>query len=42
MSISEEDIKKDFQRFIYHEAMRANCTQDEILNIIENGKTDNP
>lgn len=40
MSISEEDIKKDFQRFIYHEAMRANTNQDKILEIIY-GKTNN-
>lgn len=40
MSISEEEIKKDFQRFIYHEAMRANTNQDKILEIIY-GKTDN-
>lgn len=34
MSISEEEIKKDFQRFIRHEAMRANTTQDVIIGIL--------
>ena len=38
MTISEDEIKKDYLRFIRHEAMRANTTQDEILNIISNGK----
>ena len=34
MTISEKDIKEDFARFIRHEAMRANCSQDEIKRII--------
>lgn len=38
MTLSEKEIFEDFQRFIRHEAMRANITQDEILNIINNGK----
>lgn len=38
MTITEEEIKEDFARFIRHEAMRANCTQDEIISII-NGET---
>lgn len=38
MTLSEKEIFGDFQRFIRHEAMRANTTQDEILNIINNGK----
>ena len=38
MTLSEKEIFEDFQRFIRHEAMRANTTQDEILNIINNGK----
>lgn len=38
MTITEEEVKEDFARFIRHEAMRANTTQDEILNIISNGK----
>lgn len=33
MAITEDEIKKDFERFIRHEAMRANTTQDEILRI---------
>jgi hypothetical protein len=35
MTISKEEIKADFERFIRHEAMRANCTQSEIREIIE-------
>ena len=38
MTITEEEVKEDFARFIRHEAMRANCSQNEIINII-NGKT---
>lgn len=38
MSITEKEILDDYARFIRHEAMRANTTQDEILNIISNGK----
>ena len=34
MTITEKEIKEDFARFIRHEAMRANCTQDEIKRII--------
>jgi len=34
MTISDKEIKEDFQRFIRHEAMRANCTQDVILKIL--------
>lgn len=34
MTLSEKEIFEDFQRFIRHEAMRANCTQDEIKRII--------
>jgi hypothetical protein len=37
MTLSEKEIFEDFQRFIRHEAMRANCLQDEIKRII-NGK----
>lgn len=33
MTITEDEVKKDFERFIRHEAMRANTTQDEILRI---------
>lgn len=34
MTISEEEIRQDFARFTRHEAMRANCLQDEIRRII--------
>lgn len=34
MTISKEEIKADFERFIRHEAMRANCTQSEIKEIL--------
>ena len=33
MTITEDEVKKDFERFIRHEAMQANTTQDEILRI---------
>ena len=33
MATTEEEIKKDIERFIRHEAMRAYTTQDEILRI---------
>lgn len=36
MTISTEEIKNDFLRFIRLEAMRANCTQDEVIRIINN------
>ena len=35
MTITEKEIREDFARFIRHEAMRANCTQDDIKRIIE-------
>ncbi len=34
MSITEKEVQDDYKRFIRHEAMRANTTQDEILRII--------
>lgn len=34
MSITEEEVRKDFQRFIRQEAMRANTTQDVIMGIL--------
>lgn len=34
MTLSEKEIFEDFQRFIRHEAMRANCLQNEIKRII--------
>ena len=38
MTISEDEIKKDYLRFIRHEAMRANCMQENIIKIIEKTK----
>lgn len=37
MTISEKEIREDFARFIRHEAMRANCTQEEVRKIITGG-----
>jgi predicted metal-dependent hydrolase len=34
MTISEDEIRKDFQRFIRQEAMRANCYQEDIMRIL--------
>ena len=34
MTISEEEIRKDFGRFIRQEAMRANCSQEEVMRIL--------
>ena len=34
MTITEKEIYDDYQRFIRHEAMRANCLQCEIERII--------
>ena len=42
MTISEEEVYKDYLRFIRHEAMRANCSQYDILKIVSNGKSCNP
>ena len=39
MTITAQEIYEDYQRFLRHEAMRANCTQHEILHIINNSKT---
>lgn len=36
MTISEKEIRDDFQRFLRHEAMRANIKQDDVLRIINN------
>ena len=41
MTITAKEIKDDFFRFIRHEAMRANCLQEDILKIINNGTSDN-
>lgn len=34
MTITEKEIMEDFARFIRHEAMRANTTQEEILKVL--------
>ena len=34
MTISINEIKADFERFLRHEAMRANCTQSELKEIL--------
>ena len=34
MTITDKEIREDFMRFIRHEAMRANTSQDEIKNIL--------
>jgi hypothetical protein len=34
MTISEDEIKKDYLRFIRHEAMRANCSQEKIMRVL--------
>ena len=34
MTIEEKEIRADFERFIRHEAMRANVSQDEIKKIL--------
>jgi hypothetical protein len=34
MTITKEEIKADYSRFIRHEAMRANCTQEEIMRVL--------
>ena len=34
MTITEKEIRDDYQRFIRHEAMRANCSQEDIVRIL--------
>ena len=34
MTITEKEIREDFERFIRHEAMRANITQAELKEIL--------
>ena len=34
MTITEQEIKEDYKRFVRHEAMRANCSQEEIVKIL--------
>lgn len=39
MTISKEEIKNDFARFIRHEAMRVNCSQDDVCEILKDRPT---
>lgn len=41
MTISKEEVYKDYLRFLRHEAMRANCKEWDITKIIEDGKAGN-
>lgn len=34
MTITEQEIKEDYKRFVRHEAMRANCSQEDIVRIL--------
>jgi hypothetical protein len=34
MTISEKEIRDDFERFTRHEAMRANIKQNELRRIL--------
>ena len=34
MTITEEEIREDYQRFLRHEAMRANCSQEKVVKIL--------
>lgn len=38
MSITDKEVYDDYKRFIRHEAMRANITQEEVLKILEKYK----
>jgi predicted metal-dependent hydrolase len=38
MTISDKELRDDFARFIRHEAMRANITQEEVIAIIQEDK----
>ncbi len=40
MSISENEIRDDFKRFLRHEAMRANTTQHNVALIIAGFNSD--
>ena len=35
MSIPENKIREDIVRFVRHEAMLANCLQDDIIKLIQ-------
>lgn len=34
-SLTDEEIKKDFERFLRHEAMKAYVTQDRVLELVK-------
>lgn len=34
LTIAEDEIRNDFQRFLRQEAMRANCYQEDIMKIL--------
>ena len=34
MILSDKEVYEDYLRFIRHEAMRANVTQEEVLKIL--------
>ena len=34
MTITDKEVREDFQRFIRQEAMRANCSQEKIMGIL--------
>ena len=34
-SLTDEEIKKDFERFLRHEAMRAYVPQDRVLELVK-------
>ena len=36
--MTDKEIIEDFYRFIRHEAMRANCKQEDIIKVISNGE----
>lgn len=39
--MSDEEIRDDVKRFIYHESMRANVDYDKIITIIKEELTNN-
>lgn len=39
--MTDKEIIEDFHRFIRHEAMRANCKQENIIKVISDGKAGN-
>lgn len=34
-SLTDEEIKKDFERFLRHESMKAFVTQDRVLELVK-------